>query len=251
MKSSSIVAASAALGIVAFSGMTRAAEINVFSSNGLKTVVEELAPQFEKATQHKLTVRFAPAAELKREIEKGAAFDLAILTAAAIDDLVRRGKLSSATRADVAKSGAGVAIRKGAPRPDLSNAEAFKRSLVAAKSVAYVGTGATGANMKKIFEGFGIAAEMKAKTRVLSGISAPEAVAKGEAELGFTQISEILQVAGAELAGPLPAEVQVYTVFSAAVGTGARDAAAAEAFLKFLTAPAASSVIKAKGMERG
>jgi molybdate transport system substrate-binding protein len=251
MRTRTIAAAVAALACVILAGMAQAAEIRVFSTNGVKTVVEELAPKFERATGHKLVVRFAPAAELKGEIEKGAAFDLAILTAAATDDLLRQKKLASATRADVAKSGAGVAIRKGAPRPDISNADAFKRTLLGAKSVAYVGVGATAATMTKIFERFGIAAEMKAKTRVLSGVSAPEAVAKGEAELGFTQISEILPVAGAELAGPLPPEVQVYTVFAGAVGANARQPAAAEAFLKFLTAPAASQVIKAKGMERG
>jgi molybdate transport system substrate-binding protein len=250
MRTRTIAAAVATLASVILAGMTHAAEIHVLSTNGVKTVVEELAPQFEKATGHKLVVRFAPAAELKGEIEKGAAFDLAILTAAATDDLLRQKKLASATRADVAKSGAGVAYRKGAPRPDISNADAFKRTLLAAKSVAYVGVGATAANMTKIFERFGIAAEMKAKTRVLSGVSAPDAVAKGEAELGFTQISEILPVAGAELAGPLPPEVQVYTVFAGAVGALARQPAAAESFLKFLTAPAASQVIKAKGMER-
>jgi molybdate transport system substrate-binding protein len=231
--------------------MGQAVEIRVLSTNGLKAVVEELGPQFERATQHKLAVRFAPAAELKGQIEKGAAFDLAILTAAGIDDLTRQGKLAAPTRADVAKSGAGVAIRKGAPKPDLSTADAFKRSLLAAGSVAYVGTGATAANMRKIFERLGIAAEMKAKTRVLSGISAPDAVAKGEAELGFTQISEILPVAGAELAGPLPPEVQIHTIFSAAVGVRAGQAAAAQSFLRFLTAPAAGSVVRAKGMEPG
>jgi len=231
--------------------MGQAVEIRVLSTNGLKAVVEELGPQFERATQHKLAVRFAPAAELKGQIEKGAAFDLAILTAAGIDALTRQGKLAAPTRADVAKSGAGVAIRKGAPKPDLSTADAFKRSLLAAGSVAYVGTGATAANMRKIFERLGIAAEMKAKTRVLSGISAPDAVAKGEAELGFTQISEILPVAGAELAGPLPPEVQIHTIFSAAVGVRAGQAAAAQSFLRFLTAPAAGSVVRAKGMEPG
>lgn len=244
-------AAVAALGTFLCAAMAGGAEIQVLSTNGLKTVVQELGPQFERATQHKLAVRFAPAAELKGQIEKGAAFDLAILTAAGIDDLIRQGELAAPTRADVAKSGAGVAIRKGAPKPDISTADAFKRSLLAARSVAYVGTGATAANMRKIFERLGIAAEMKAKTRVLSGISAPDAVARGEAELGFTQISEILPVAGAELAGPLPPEVQIYTIFSAAVGVRAGQAAAAQSFLKFLTTPAAGSVIRAKGMEPG
>lgn len=243
-------AAAAAVGVLVLAGMAQAAEIGVLSTNGLKTVVEELAPRFERATQHRVAFRFAPAAELKVQIEKGAAFDLAILTAAAIDDLIGQGRLAAATRADIAKSGAGVAIRKGAARPDVSTAEAFRRSLLAAKSVAYVGTGATAANMRKIFERLGIAAEMRAKTRVLSGVSAPDAVARGEAELGFTQISEILPVAGAELAGPLPPEVQIYTIFSAAVGANAPQAAAAQSLLGFLTASAADPVVRSKGMER-
>ena len=217
----------------------------------MKSVVEELAPQFEKATKHKLVFLFAPAAELKAQIEKGEAFDLTILTAAAIDDLIKQGKLAAATRADIAKSGAGVAIKKGAPKPDIATADAFKRTLLAAKSIAYVGTGATAANMRKIFERLGIAEEMKAKTKLLSGISAADAIAKGEAELGFTQISEILPVEGAVLAGPLPPEVQVYTVFPAAVGAGAKEPAAAQSVIKFLTTPAAATVIKAKGMEPG
>jgi len=121
--------------------------------------------------------------------------------------------------------------------------------LLAAKSIAYVGTGATGSNMRKIFEQLGIADDMKVKTKLLAGISAADAVANGEAELGFTQISEILPVAGAELAGPLPSELQVYTVFPAAVSASARQAAAARSLITFLTAPAAVPVIKAKGME--
>ena len=236
---------------LALCGGVQAAEIRVLSSNGVKTVLEELAPQVEKATRHKLLLNFAPAAELKAQIEKGEAFDLTILTAAGIDDLIKQGKLVAATRSDFTRSGAGVAIKKGAAKPDLSSAEGFKRTLLAAKSIAYVGQGATGVTINRIIERFGIAAEMKAKTIPLSGISAADAVAMGEAELGFTQISEILPVAGAELAGPLPPEVQVYTVFTAAVGGNARDSAVAISLIKFLTAPAAAPVIRAKGMEPG
>ena len=237
--------------LMGLGGGSQAAEIRVLASNGVKTVLEELAPQFEKAMQHKLVFRFAPAAELQAQIEKGEAFDLTILTAAAIDDLVKQGKLAAATRSDIAKSGAGVAIRKGAPKPDIATADAFKRALLAAKSIAYVGQGATGANMRKIFERLGIADEMKAKTRILSGISAADAVARGEAELGFTQVSEILPVAGAELAGPLPPEVQIYTVFPAAVGAGAKEPAAAQSFIKFLGRPEAATIIRSKGMDPG
>ena len=237
--------------MLALSAGLQAADIKLISTNGVKAVLEELVPQFEKATGHKLAIRFGTAADLKAQIEKGEAFDLAILTAAAIDDLIRQGTLAAPTRADIAKSGAGIAIRKGAARPDISTADAFKRTLLAAKSVAYVGTGATGAEVRKIFERFGIADEMKAKTKLLSGISAAAVVAKGEAELGFSQISELMGIEGAELAGPFPPGVQVHTVFPAAVGTAAREPAAAQALIKFLTAPAAAPVIKARGMEPG
>ena len=235
--------------LMAMAAGTYAAEVKVMSTNGVKSVLEELGPQFESTARHKLVVRFGPAADLKVQIEKGEPVDAAILTAAALDDLIRQGKLAAATRAGIARSGAGVAIRKGAPRPDLSNAENFKRTLLSAQSVAYVGTGATGTAMAKIFAQLGIAEEMKPKIKVLSGISAAEAVAKGDAELGFTQISEILPVAGAELAGPLPPGIQIYTIFAGAVGTGAKEPAAAKSFIDFLTTPAAAGVIRTKGME--
>lgn len=237
--------------LLALCAGTRAADIQVLSTNGLKHALEELAPQFEAATQHKLVLQFAPAADMKGRIEKGEAFDLTFLTSAAIDDLIKQGRLVAATRTDIAKAGAGVAIRKGAPRPDIATADAFKRTLLAARSIAYVSTGATGATMRRAFEQLGIADEMKAKTRLLSGISAAAAVAKGDAELGFSVISEILGVEGAEFAGPLPPELQVYLVFPAAVSANARLPDAAQSFISFLTTSAAAAVMRAKGMEPG
>jgi molybdate transport system substrate-binding protein len=234
--------------LLAVGARVQAADITVLASNGVKTVLEELAPRFETSSGHKLVFRFATAAELKAQIEKGEAFDVAILTAAIIDDLIKQGKLAADTRADIARSGAGIAIRKGARRPEIATADALKRTLLSAKSIAYVGQGATAGIMTGIFERLGIVEEMRTKTKRLSG-SAADAVASGEAELGFTQISEILPVAGAELAGPLPSELQVYTVFPAAVNASARQAAAARSLITFLTAPAAVPVIKAKGME--
>jgi molybdate transport system substrate-binding protein len=246
-----IAAGIAALVCLSQFGIAGAAELKLLSSNGVKTVLEELVPQFEKTTGHKVVVQFAPAADLKAQIDKGEAFDIAVLTTALIDELIKQGALAAATRANIAQSGAGVAIKKGAPKPDISTADAFKRALLNAKSIAYVGSGATGANIRKIFDRLGIAEEMKAKTRILSGISAADAVARSEAELGFTQISEILPVAGAELAGPLPPELQIYTGFPAAVGASAKAPQAAKALLDFLRTPAAAAVIKAKGMEPG
>ena len=233
---------------LASSAGAHAAKITVLASNGVKTVVQELGPRFEAATGNTLVFRFATAAELNAQIEKGDPFDMAILTSAIIDDLIKQGRLVAATRRDIARSGAGIAIKKGAPRPDIATADALKRTLLSAKSIGYVGQGATAGIMTSIFERLGIADQMRKKTKRLSG-SAAEAVASGDAELGFTQISEILPVAGAELAGPLPPELQVYTVFPAAVSANARQLTAAVSFITFLTAPAAAPVIKAKGME--
>ena len=241
-----MVAAIVALLLV--SAPAYAADLTVVSTNAFKTVLEELKPQFERASGHKLTMRFASTSDMKARIEKGEAFDVALLTVTAADDLIKQAKLNPATRTEVARSGVGVAVRKGAAKPDLSSADAFKRSLVQAKSITYSASGFTGPSLRKIFERFGIAGEMQAKTRLASG-NAAEAVARGEADLGFTQASEILHVAGADYAGPLPEEVQIYTVFTAAAASSAKDAAASSAFVRFLGAPAAAPVIKAKGME--
>jgi len=228
-----------------------AAEVKVMSSTALKSVLDELVPRFEKATGHKVTMSFAPAADLKGRIDKGEPFDVAVLTAGLIDELAKTSRIVVGTRSDLVRSGVGVAIRKGAPRPDLSSAESFKQALLSAKSIAYVGSGASGAGLRKMFEKLGIAEEMKAKTRLLSGVSAADAVAKGEAELGFTQVSEILPVAGAELAGPLPPGLEVVTVFTMAGAASAREPEAALQLLRFLKTPDAAKVIRAKGMEPG
>jgi molybdate transport system substrate-binding protein len=234
--------------LLAAGAHVQAAEITVVSTNAVKTVLEELRPQFERASSHKLALRFAPTSEIKARIEKGEVCDVAILTAAATDDLIRQAKLDAATRTEIARAGIGVAIRKGATKPDLSSEGAFKSALLQTKSIAYTGAGFTGSNLRKIFERFGIADEMKGKTRLVSGNTA-EAVSRGEAEMGLTLASEILHVTGAEFAGLLPPEVQVYTVFTAATATGARYGEAGRALIDFLRAPAAVPVLKANGLE--
>ena len=220
-------------------------------SNALKSTLEELAPQFEKATENKLTITFGAAAELKTAIEKGAPVDVAILTAAVTDDLVKEGKLAAAGRADIARSGAGVAARKGAPKPDISTAESFKRALLEAKSIGYVEAGATAPYIKSLFERLGIADQVKPKLKPLpTSNPAANAVANGEAELGITQISEILPYAGAERR-TAAAELQLYTVYPAAVAVSTKEPEAAKALIKFMTSPAAMTVLKAKGLNPG
>jgi molybdate transport system substrate-binding protein len=249
MKTQGVIAAIAGLVLPLLSGQAQAAEIKVLASTAVKTTLEELGPQFEKATGNKVEFDFAPAAILKTKIDQGTAFDVAILTVPVTDSLAGAGKIDTA-RTTIAHSGIGVAIHKGAPKPDISTTEAFKRTLLNAKSIGFTAAGATGAYLKTLFEKLGIADELKPKLKLLQG-AAGEAAANGDVEIGMTQISEILPYANAELVGPLPSEVQSYTYFSAAVSAASREADVAKAFIKFLAAPAALAVIKAKGMEPG
>jgi molybdate transport system substrate-binding protein len=226
-----------------------AAETKVLASNAVKSVLEELLPQLEKATKNKVVFTFNTAAALKGQIEQGTACDLAILTDAAIDDLIKQGKISGATRAALARSSVGVAIKKGAPKPDISTTEAFKRTLLAAKSVGYVEQGASGIYLKGLFQRLGIADSLKPKLKMVApDVGAGGAVAKGEIEIGLTQIAEILPHAGAELLGPLPSDIQLNTDFAAGACANAKDPEGAKAFIKFLSTPGAASVIKAKGL---
>jgi molybdate transport system substrate-binding protein len=208
--------------------------------------MEELGPQFEKATGHKLKAQYGSTGPLKAQIEKGQAFDVTILGVDAIGDLIKSGKLASDSRTDVARSGMGVGIRKGAPKPDLSTTEAFKQALLKAQTIAYSDGGLTGIYIKGLLERLGIANDVKSKIRFGRG---GEMVSEGKAEIGLTQVSEIISEPNAELAGPLPPEIQQYTVFPAAVGTAASQAEAGKALLKFLKSPEAAKVLKAKGLE--
>ncbi len=223
-----------------------AAEVTALISNALKTSMPEIAPQFEKATGHKLAITFGSTAPLAARIAKGGAVDFAVVGEEAADSLVRQGKLVAATRAVIARSGLGIAIRKGAPKPDLSTVEAFKRTFLAAKSIAYNERGLSGIYLQGLFKRLGIADQLKAKTKDSSGA---ETVGKGEAEIGVSQASEVLLVAGVDFGGVLPAEIQNYTVFAGAVVTAAREPQAAGALLKFLASPEAMRVMKAKGLE--
>jgi molybdate transport system substrate-binding protein len=249
MKTKDMIAAIAGLALPLLAAQVQAAEIKVLASTAVKTTVEELAPQFEKATGNKVDVSFAPASVLKEKIDQGTAFDVTILTTPIIDGLAGGGKLDM-TRTAIAHSGIGVAIKKGAAKPDIGSSEAFKQALLKATSVGYTAGGATGAYLKTLFEKLGITEALKPKLKLLQG-GVGEAVTNGEIEIGMTQISEILPHPGAELAGPLPPDIQSYTSFSAAVSTASKEADAAKAFVKFLAGPPALAVIKAKGMEPG
>ena len=227
-----------------------AAEVKVISANPMTGVMKELGAQFERETGHKLVTKFATGAAVKREIDAGETFDVAISNTPLIDDLVKEGKLVAGTRADVAYSGLGVGVRAGAPKPDISSVEAFKHAMLNAKSVAHSAEGASGVYFKGLLERLGIAEEMKPKLKPLSGDALAQAVPSGEAEIIVAIISSIM-ASGADLVGPVPLELQFYNRFAAGVGASAKEAEAAKALIKFLTAPAAVAVIKTNGMEPG
>jgi molybdate transport system substrate-binding protein len=228
-----------------------AAEVKVLASTAIKSSLEALAPQYEKASEDKLTITYGASARLKPAIEGGEAFDLAILAAAVTDALVKAGKLAPQTRI-VARSGAGVAVRQGAPRPEVGSVEAFKRTLLAAKAVGYSDTGAGSQFLTAMFEHLRIAEAMRPKlTRARQGQTSLQALAAGLIDLDLPQISEAMAAPGVDLVGPLPAELQVYTVLPAALASGALNPKGAQALLDFLGSPAAVAVIKAKGLEPG
>jgi len=244
MKQWGTAAVAAGLAFMLAAGAASAAEITLLCSNALKSVIEELGPGFERASGHQLKAEYGSTGPLKAMIEKGRAFDVAILGVEATDDLIKSGKLG--TRTDIARSGMGVAIRKGAAKPDLATTQAFKQALLNAQTIAYSDGGLSGTYLKGLLERLGIAEQLKSKIRFGRG---GEMVGEGKAEIGITQVSEILSEPGAELAGPLPADIQQYTIFPAAVGAAAAHPEAAQALLKFLRSPEAAKVLKAKGLE--
>ncbi|HWX84624.1 MAG TPA: substrate-binding domain-containing protein [Xanthobacteraceae bacterium] len=244
------IAAVAALGLLCGITPGQGAELKLLQGNALNAVMEELGPQFEKATESKLAITLGTSAQLKARIASGEAFDVVLLTKAALDELATQGKIADSPRAAIARSGIGVAIRRGAAKPDLGTVEAFKRAMLDAKSIGYVDQTPTAAALKVVFAKLGIADEIKSKIKELSK-QAAVAVSNGDVELGLTQISEILPYPGVELVGPLPADIQNYTTFSAGISATAKNAEAAAALIKFLTTPDAKAVIKAKGMEPG
>ena len=232
-------------------GGASAADIHVLCSLGFKAVLEELAPQFERATGNKVVVEFGLAATLKQQIEGGKDFDVAILTPAGVDDLIKQGKMAADSRAVIARTGLGLMIRSGAQKPDLSSTDAFKRALLGSKGIAFAKEGASGVAFVATVERLGMTETLKSKMKPTStGEEVNALVLRGEADFGVLPLSEILPVKGAELGGMFPADVQTYITMAGAANPKSKQNEGAGAFLKFLMAPAATSVVKAKGMDR-
>jgi molybdate transport system substrate-binding protein len=245
MKTAAIIAAAGVL----LSGMAGAAEINVISTQATQEAYLELVAQFEKATGHKVTSVFNGTLNVQKRLADGETYDLIIMASPAIDEQIKLGKAVAGSRVDIAKSGTGVAVRKGAAKPDIGSADALKKTLLAAKSIGY-STGPSGVYMLGVFEKLGIGDQIKGKLKqTSSGVFVGTLITSGEAEVGFQQISELVHFPGIDYVGPLPGELQRMTVFSAGVHSGAKQADAARALLKFLTAPAAAPIIRKHGLE--
>ena len=223
-------------------------EIKVMASAAFKEAYLELVPEFERATGHKVVTLWVPSVQMMSRLKGGETVDLVIMSASSLDELIRAGIVAARDRYDIARSGIGIAVRAGAPKPDISSGDAIKRAVLAAKAIAY-STGPSGVYLVGLFQRMGIADTIKDKVKISQGFPAGSFVASGEAELAFQQISELLPVPGIELVGPLPVDIQKITVFSAGLHVGAKVPDAARALVKFLTAPAAAPVTREKGME--
>ncbi len=243
------------LSVVLGMSAVSAAEINVIASTAMREVLQELVPMFERASGHKVTLSFQSGAVLPVKIKEGAQADLVVTTPATIDDLVKAGKVEAGTRVDFVRSVAGVAVRAGASKPDIGTPEAFKNALLAAKTVGY-SQGPSGVHFMTVLARLGIADQVKAKGVVPPlGQRVGALIAKGDAEIGVQQITELLLIPGIDFVGPLPKELQANIVYatatpaSAKAGKEERDAAAA--LVKFLSSEPALPVIKKMGLERG
>jgi molybdate transport system substrate-binding protein len=245
-----LAAVVAAAGMLTMSPMSRsagAAELKVLASNGTRAVMNELGRQYQAATGHKLIMDFDVVAPLKRRVDGGEAFDVVILSPPAIDDLLKQGKVAADTRAPVGRTGLAVGTRNRAPKPDITSVEAFKRTMLGAKSVAYSQEGGSGTSFLGVLDRLGIAAEMKPKLKTYA-VGGP--VPTAEAELVVSGAAPILAMPDTELVGWLPSEIQVYVQFAGAVSATTREPEAAKALIRFVTNPTAAAVYKAAGLEQ-
>ncbi len=235
-------------------GAAQAAEVHVMISGGLSAAYNALVPEFEKATGNKVVTAYGPSMgttvnAIPVRLGRGEPADVLILVGYALDDLIKNGKAVAGSKVDLVNSKIGVAVKAGAPKPDISTADAVKRALLAAKSVAYSDSASGVYVSTEMFNKLGIADDMKDKAKKIPATPVAEIVAKGEAELGLQQISELKAVSGVDIVGPLPDSLQKITVFSAGIATGSKEPEAGKALIKFLGSAAAHDTIVKSGLE--
>jgi molybdate transport system substrate-binding protein len=238
-----------ALALVALTAWSRAeaAEIKVLSTVGMQPATAELIPRFERDTGHTVVVTYGLAAVLKTQFLEGAPADVLILTGPIVEDLAKQGKMVADSKVDVARSGVGIGVKAGTPKPDIATPEALKRAVLAAKSVGFSKEGASGVAFARVLDRLGIAEQVRAKYKD-TGTKAGEMLVAGDIELGAAQVPELMAVPGVEVVGPLPAELQTVTVFSLGLGALAKNPDAAKALIQFLAGPEAAKVYRAKGL---
>jgi molybdate transport system substrate-binding protein len=240
-----------AVGAIMAAGIANAADIKVIGSPGTRAPYTLLVPGFEQMTGHRVMTTWGGVNAVAKRVTDGEIADVVMLPAPQIDDLIKLGKLVAETRVNVATSGVGVAIRAGAPKIDVSSSDGIRKALLAAKTIAY-SAGPSGVHMERLIAKWGLTEQLKAKiVPPIPDVPIGEMVARGDAGIGFQQVSELLPVKRIDYVGPLPADIQEVTVFSAAVHKAAGPTDAARALLKYLTAPDAASVIRKTGMEPG
>ena len=236
--------------LAASSALAQSAPVHVLASNGVKAVIDELKPQAERVVGRSLVIDFDTSSSVKKRIEGGEAFDVAILTSDVIDDLAKAGKIAPGTRTEIARCGIGIGVRAGAVKPDIKTSDALKKTLLAAKSITYAQDGASRTYILEMEDTLGIADQMKAKTILEQGsVRSNARVADGSAEMILTLVSEILPAPGVQLVGPLPKEVQHYVNFAEGIGPNSKNVDAGKALMKFFAGPAVAPTLKAKGME--
>jgi molybdate transport system substrate-binding protein len=240
--------------VLSLAGSAGAAEVRVMISGGLTAAYKALVPEFERATGNKVLTAFGPSMgttvnAIPVRLERGEPADVLIMVGYALDDLIKKGKVVAGSQAELTKSPIGIAVKSGAPKPDISSAGAVKQALLAARSVAYSDSASGVYVSTEMFDKLGIADAMKDKARKIPATPVGEIVARGEAEIGFQQISELKPVQGIDIVGPLPAELQKITVFSAGIATVSKEPDAGRALIKFLASPEARAEIVKSGME--
>jgi molybdate transport system substrate-binding protein len=233
--------------IVTHGSAAHADELKVFSSRAIATVLDKIGPEFERTTGHKLNVISGFSPNFVKQINAGEPFDLVVSPPPTINRLIKDGKVMADSRTNLVRSGVGVGVRAGAPKPDISSVEAFKRALLNAQSIGYLPTG----GVQQLLDRLGIADAVRPKATIPTTDIVSELVAKGELELGVVVITQLLTTPGIELVGPLPPEIQFYTVFTAGISANSKAPGAARELIKFLTGPTAIPVIKSQGMEPG